>query len=245
MSDNLVIGGATFTGVTGIKATDTNDNVVTFESGGGPYEIARLLQSNQLTTYHDTAITTFRPHAFLGASKLETVICESVTAVGESALNTLTKLTTVKLPSAKTFSSYALAGCKALPLIVLPAVTSMAAETFKACTALTTIDLGVSAAIANYSQRVFQNCSNLTTLIIRKSSVMYLQFVNDFDGTPFASGKAGGTLYVPSALVASYKSATNWSAIFGYGSGEQNQVLPIEGSIYETQYADGTPIPTT
>ena len=44
-------------------------------------------------------------------------------------------------------------------------------------------------------------------------------------------------LYVPSALVASYATATNWST-----DAASRTVLPIEGSIYETQYADGTPI---
>ena len=65
-----------------------------------------------------------------------------------------------------------------------------------------------------------------------------LSNVNAFTGA-FASGGTGGTLYVPQALIASYQSATNWSTILGYAN---NQILPIEGSIYETQYADGTPI---
>ena len=44
-------------------------------------------------------------------------------------------------------------------------------------------------------------------------------------------------LYVPSALVASYATATNWSTDAG-----SRTVLAIEGSLYETHYADGTPI---
>lgn len=44
-------------------------------------------------------------------------------------------------------------------------------------------------------------------------------------------------LYVPSALVASYATATNWSNDAG-----SRTVLAIEGSQYETHYADGTPI---
>ena len=52
------------------------------------------------------------------------------------------------------------------------------------------------------------------------------------------SNGSGGTLYVPQALISTYQSATNWSTILGYAN---NQILPIEGSIYENQYADGTP----
>lgn len=44
-------------------------------------------------------------------------------------------------------------------------------------------------------------------------------------------------LYVPSALVASYATASNWSTDAG-----SRTVLAIEGSQYETHYADGTPI---
>ena len=45
------------------------------------------------------------------------------------------------------------------------------------------------------------------------------------------------TLYVPSALVSDYATATNWAT-----DASLRTVLPIEGSIYENAYADGTPI---
>lgn len=59
------------------------------------------------------------------------------------------------------------------------------------------------------------------------------------NGTPFASGGTGGTLYVPNALKSSYQSASNWSTILGYAT---NSIQAIEGSYYETHYADGTVI---
>ena len=85
----------------------------------------------------------------------------------------------------------------------------------------------------------FVNTATLNTFIIRANTVTPLGSINNFDGTCFASGKTGGTLYVPQALIADYQAATNWSTILGYAN---NQILPIEGSIYETQYADGTPV---
>lgn len=88
----------------------------------------------------------------------------------------------------------------------------------------------------------FSNCTNLDVVVLRSTTVVALGNTNNFTGTPFASLKRGGTLYVPSALIDSYKAATNWSTILAYGNGKQNKILPIEGSIYETQYADGTPI---
>jgi hypothetical protein len=73
----------------------------------------------------------------------------------------------------------------------------------------------------------------------RYDSIVTLDNISAFNNTPFASSGAGGTLYVPNALISSYQSATNWSTILGYTN---NQILPIEGSTYETHYADGSVI---
>lgn len=67
-----------------------------------------------------------------------------------------------------------------------------------------------------------------------------------FEGTPFVTG-GGGTIYIPKVLYdhlgdkssLDYKAQTNWAALDAAG---HTNWLPIEGSIYETQYADGTPI---
>lgn len=78
------------------------------------------------------------------------------------------------------------------------------------------------------------------TLILRKkSAICPLQNTNALYSATWGASGTGGTLYVPQDLISSYQSASNWSTILGYAN---NQILPIEGSIYETQYADGTPI---
>ena len=61
-----------------------------------------------------------------------------------------------------------------------------------------------------------------------------------FSNTPFDNGGTGGALYVPAALISAYQGAANWSTILGYPN---NRILPIEGSAYETRYADGTEVP--
>jgi len=110
---------------------------------------------------------------------------------------------------------------------------------FRANTGLTTLDYTYTSGngITKYD---FYGDSSFGTLIIRGSTMMPLADTSAFsNATKFRSGGAGGTLYVPQSLIASYEAATNWSTILGYTN---NQILPIEGSIYETQYADGTPI---
>ena len=123
-------------------------------------------------------------------------------------------------------------------VVVLPSIKTVYARAFRDVTSLRVFDGLILTGFTN--QNNFNGCANFDTLIIRKSDgVASLANINNFTGTPFASGGSGGTLYVPSALIASYQSATNWSTILGYAN---NQILSIEGSIYETQYADGTPI---
>ena len=87
--------------------------------------------------------------------------------------------------------------------------------------------------------QVFANCALLDTLILRANSVLTLTQINCFTNTKFASDGTGGTLYVPSSLIASYQAAANWSTILGYAN---NSIVAIEGTYYETHYADGTTI---
>ena len=127
-----------------------------------------------------------------------------------------------------------ISGCK---ILVLPVATSLGAYQFADTPVITTVDLGTFT--GSLAQYWFSGDSQFNTLILRASSVAPLGNINAFGGTPFANGKAGGTLYVPSSLVSSYQSANNWSTILGYST---NQILPIEGSYYETHYADGSSI---
>lgn len=88
---------------------------------------------------------------------------------------------------------------------------------FYRCTSLTTVDLtGVSA--AQIAANAFNGCTKLTHLIIRSETAGTLSATSALTGTKIASGK--GAIYVPSALVDTYKSATNWSTY-------ANQIYPI------------------
>lgn len=111
---------------------------------------------------------------------------------------------------------------------------------------VTTFDICVTTNTASektINTSAFPNNSSFNTLIIRNTGyILTLGNISAFTGTPFASDGAGGTLYVPQSLMSSYESATNWITILSY---ENNQIKSIEGSYYETHYADGTEIPTT
>lgn len=120
--------------------------------------------------------------------------------------------------------------------IVAPVLGRVPLQMCNSCTGLLGADIWATA----MGTRVFSGNSKFGILVLRNSdTVCALENINAFDNSKFASGKAGGTLYVPAALISDYQAATNWSTILGYST---NNILPIEGSIYETQYVDGTPI---
>jgi hypothetical protein len=94
---------------------------------------------------------------------------------------------------------------------------------FEKCSALEFLDLPLCAASGAYG---FFGCKKLKTLVLRSEKIFRMDNINCFSETPFRNGE-GGTVYVPQALVESYKTATNWNAM------ESVTFLPIEGSEYE------------
>lgn len=101
----------------------------------------------------------------------------------------------------------------------LPLGQLFLAYSFRNCTGLTTLDIGDPARTDIYTtsnsedlyfaNNTFNGASALQALILRPNIVAKLQGTQVFSGTPIASGT--GYIYVPSALVDSYKAAANWS----------------------------------
>lgn len=97
-----------------------------------------------------------------------------------------------------------------------------------ACEQLEFADIGSTAGIAT---NAFANCYKLQTLVLRKSSVCTLANVTAFLNTPMRGyNSLTGTVYVPSDLISSYQTATNWSTLYNNGT---VTFVAIEGSEYE------------
>ena len=141
----------------------------------------------------------------------------------------------------------ALAGCTSLQY--LSRVYDLYGSSVSGCSNLSIVEFADSTDTKGIrGESCFSNCTSLQTIIIRRTdALILLNNVNVFDGTPFASGGTGGTIYIPEILYdhlgdgtsLDYQSATNWSTIHGYGTITWQK---IEGSIYENTYADGTPV---
>lgn len=205
----------------------------------GCTSLPSILENSKLTSLHNTAAYGI----FKNCTSLSYISLPNLTSLynDTQAFYGCTALTSVNLPKLnQIYASELFRGCTKLQGIVLPSVKAHNAQTqvytgFYGCTSLEYIDIYHPYSILTNS---FYNCAKLTILIIRSPSyVTSLAAIAAFTGTPFASAGTGGTLYVPEALIESYKAATNWSTILGY---ENNSILPIEGSDYEYYYANGT-----
>lgn len=160
---------------------------------------------------------------------------------GGSQFSGCIKLQTINFPKMAAPGQFMFNGCTSLVTAVFgqnaPQMYSMNNSAFLGCSKLEAVDISN---VTKTGTGEFNNCTRLNVLIIRRQDdITALSSTNVFTNTPFASGKAGGTLYVPQSLISTYQNAANWSTILGYAN---NKISPIEGSIYETQYADGTPI---
>lgn len=109
-------------------------------------------------------------------------------------------------PQTTSIGSYSFRDCYNLVDVNIPKVTQISNYCFRNCSALSIIDLPLVTSIFSYA---FYSCSALNTVILRSKVLCTLQKTNAFISTPIANGT--GYIYVPKALVDSYKSATNWS----------------------------------
>lgn len=98
-----------------------------------------------------------------------------------------------------------------------------------ACRQLAFADIGKTKALA---ANAFANCNALQTLVLRRSdAVCTLSNVSALTNTPMRGyNSLTGTVYVPSALIETYKTAANWSTLYDGGTVE---FVAIEGSEYE------------
>lgn len=173
----------------GTTAHNAKGEVITgtMESGGGGddgEEVAALLE-NTMTELNNSIVTALKTRAFQQS----------------------TRLVTVNLPSVTSCGSYAFYQCSGLETVKLPKLTSISTQTFYSCTKLKHADCGQ---LGNIPAQTFNACSALTELILRKTgSICTLSNVNGVNNSPI--GKGTGFVYVPSALVETYKTATNWS----------------------------------
>lgn len=172
-------------------------------SGADTSVVGGIIDGTAVTVFSDTA-TSIRSYCFYGLDSLESIDLPEATSMEQRAFYNCSGLAYVNLPKTTNVHDYAFRNCTSLEEINLPSVTKMYTYAFQGCTALRKVDLSKVTTMSYYN---FQNCSALEALIIRTNSVCTVESGN-FNGSGIANGT--GYIYVPSSLVDSYKTATNW-----------------------------------
>lgn len=215
---------------TGASDTNLSDAVGTLVAGygGSGYDINELA-SGSISGAVEITASSIRDNFFKDCGNITSLNLPNVTVLRERVCSSCTGLIYVSCPKATTISStQQFISCTSLTNVDLPLLTTPGGNMFQGCTSLEIIDLPKLTRM-NVS-RVFYGCNKLKTVILRNSSVVSLN--NDvFTNTPFA-GYNGltGTCYVPSSLISSYQSASNWSTLYNNGT---CSFVAIEGSQYE------------
>lgn len=183
----------------------------------------------------------WKRNAFMGCPKLQKVYTPKVTSLegGTAHLSN-----NDAFGATSYFGDYGTGSSSYKTTIVLPQVSGFASEQFRGSYAYyDKIDLGPG--VSKIYNNSFYQLGSLSHLILRRTSSL-VALGNADAGKQLVTSR-GVTIYIPKVFydelgtgsANDYKAATNWSS---YPARTWAQ---IEGSVYETQYADGTPIPTS
>ena len=178
----------------------------TIDALGDDVVIDSIIQGT-ITEFKDNVLKIIGQSAFCGCKELTTVDAPSITDLGRSALQGCNKIESVNFPELITIHPYSMQRCTAIKSIVLPKATFLGTYAMSGCTGLISAEFH---AVVEFGHEALAECSNLSSVILRnKETVSSIISSGVLKKTQIASGT--GYIYVPRALVDSYKAETNWA----------------------------------
>jgi hypothetical protein len=210
---NVTYGGLTKTITDTSGATEPNAQKVFFGTFNGVSDSVATPTSGTLTIEGDCVafgcsyyVKNNKAQGSYSACIVEIVDWGDVKKIANSAFRDCTKLALASLPSNITsIGDYAFYN-SGLHIVILPKLKVVSSFMFDGSKRLESVDLREATQIKGSA---FSYCRDLATLIIRTNSVCSLAYATAFNDSAIKNGT--GYIYVPAALVDSYKTATNWS----------------------------------
>ena len=197
----------------------------------------KAIVERTITEYKDNVIESIKNHAFYDCSALNDIDLPNVAIVGENAFYECSALKSIDLPNAESLGDQAFYTCSALESVSFPKVTSLGSGVFSKCTALTSGYFPNVISVSNHfasctaltivdfpkakniiGSSAFGSCENLKYVVLRNNSLCTLSNTYAFYGTPFFTNGTGGKSIVPRSLITSYRTASNWSALYAAGT---------------------------
>lgn len=149
-------------------------------------------------------------------------------------------ITGISCANLQTIGTYCFYDCDGIINVILPNIVSIYEDAFASSAYIQTVDIGDK--ISLIDDAAFQSCTRLEKVIIRKTTGVPSLGSSVF----YSSGITNGTgfIYVPNALVESYRTATNWSTYADYIDGIDLTKLTIKAyekiNIYNGNTNGGT-----
>lgn len=159
-------------------------------------------------------LTSIPMQCFASSSNIKTINLPSCTSIGRDGLENKQiedingDSGTVNLPILKSAGDWSFANCKKLKTVYFPEVTGTGQDAFQNCTALTRMEFDKKVSFGPLS---CEGCTALETVILRGDtmSTLYNTGYTAFKNTGITLGT--GYIYVPRALVDTYKANSYWS----------------------------------
>ena len=153
--------------------------------------------------------------AFYGCTSLTQVSLPMCSYIGIRAFQSCISLTQVSLPMCSYIGSSAFYTCWDISQVSLPMCSYIGNNAFWQCHPLAQVSLPMCSYIGS---NAFRGCTSLSIITIGYSNICSLNASSTFYNTKITSST--GSIYVPTSLVDSYKSAKNWSYF-------STQIFPI------------------
>ena len=144
-----------------------------------------------------------------GSKDIVAAIAPNATSIGNYGFYNCSVLTGINLPNATSIGNYGFYNCSVLTSLNLPSVVTVGEYAFRQLYALTVVDFGK---VESFGLYAFSSCSALTSIVIRQSEKVCSMATSYGQAALYTSCRNLASIYVPDALVDSYKSTTGWSS---------------------------------
>lgn len=166
--------------------------------------------------------------AFRKCNSLKSIDLPSCTYIGSYAFLDCTALTDLSAPKCLLIGTSAFQQCK-FKALNFPVCSTLDSYVFQHCSNLSFINLPNCTRISDYA---FHYCIRLLSLYLPGSLVCTLTQDNAFANTPISNYiqqvSHPGSIFVPSSLLDTYQSATNWAVYSSRFATIEDNPLPSE-----------------